>query len=245
MGPEVKRWEPIREIEFAAKFGFLSRRIWNENFCGGSKSWRNKKWALLQSRGYFRRHPAALCDDLLVLSASNPLVWKVCIGEPVRAPNIAQVRHDEILALGVMKLVSAKVTSSFQTDAELRRIEYSSASDTKLPDLIVEIGPRRVAIELELTQKAKERYRKMVDVYSQRDDLTEIIFVVPSKAVMDAIMRAIAQGRTINAEIGFMKLPFWENDPVDSQIAFKKRYATLRSLNKSKTGAGSAFEAPV
>lgn len=198
----MKVWIPREEIAFAAKYGFLTRDLWLRFFETGGRTSQYVRWNRLTEREFFKAYPAARSDEVLVLNRAN--AWKFCLGDPVNPPPLAQLRHDELAASGAVRLERGRLVSGIQSEAELKRTEFDWHNALlKFPDLLVQVADQKIAIELELTQKSRDRYRKLVDCYLRRQDLRYIIFVVPNKAIMNALVRAFGD---VETEIGFMKL---------------------------------------
>jgi len=224
----MKRWVPQAEIQFAARFGFLTKDLWINFFEIGGRTSKFVRWKRLLDRGFFKKHPASRSDDVLVLNPTN--VWRFCSSEPVLPPPIAQIRHDEIAAHGALQLEASKLFSEIQPESQLKRIgfEWNRARD-KYPDLAIRIGEEMVAIEMELTQKSAYRYRAIAESYLRRGDYKTAIFVVPNKAIMQAVVRAFSETK---CELGFMKLEDWMKDPLSARIALANSGTSLRELGR-------------
>ena len=224
----MKTWVPKDEIAFAAKFGFLTRDLWLRFFETGGRTSQYVRWNRLTERQFFNAHPAARSGEVLVLNRANS--WKFCFGDPVNPPPLAQLRHDELAASGALRLERGGLVSGVHSEAELKRTEFDwHNSLLKFPDLLVQVADHKIAIELELTQKSRDRYRKLGESFLRRSDLRYIIVVVPNKAIMNAIVRAFGD---VETEIGFMKLECWQKDPCSGQIALAKSAVDFRVLNR-------------
>lgn len=228
----MKRWVPKAEIQFAARFGFLTKDLWLKFFEVGGRTSRFVRWKRLRDRGFFRIHPASRSDDILILNTAN--VWRFCLSEPVLPPPIAQIRHDEIAAQGALQLEASSLFSEIEPESQLKRVgfEWNGAKD-KYPDLAIRIGEGRVAIEIELTQKSGFRYRGISDSYRRRAEYQYAIFVVPNKTIMQAVAKAFAKSQ---CELGFMKLEDWMRDPLNASIALAHSGTSLPELCRELSG---------
>jgi hypothetical protein len=162
--------------------------------------------------------------DFIVPNPRNITVRSVCPGGIVKAPFISQIRHDEILCHGLLKCVRAGVVKSFVNEAMLRKVEstgFALKELQKLPDLIVELkSGSKVAIELELTQKSAQRYWELFNAYRSRTGLKAILFIVESRACLEAIVRAAERAMFQATPIGFVELSAWEKNAALATVSF-------------------------
>lgn len=229
------RLVPERELTFASRTGFLSKDLWEEFFAGSlSRSWRHDRWLLLTERGAFLDHPSGQAQGVIVPNPRSPIVRHVCPEGVVKPPFISQLRHDEILARGLLTCLKSGVVRSFTNEAVLRKSEASGlslAEVQKLPDLIVKLkSGSTVAVELELTAKSSKRYWSLLNAYSSRSGLDAIVFVVESRSVLETIAKA-ARGAMFQAvPIGFIELKAWARNAGTAEIAFSDSTSSLARL---------------
>lgn len=235
---------PEREIRFAAKTGFLSKRLWVEFFVAGTPSWNRRLWKQFVSRGLFRPHPSALARDVLVLNRRSPVVVSIVGDEISSAPFVSQLEHDEVAARILLELMRAGIVQSFVAEAEQKRIpngERRLAGYTareKYPDAIVTIGgpsaSLKVALELELTRKDPKRYRQCLDIYATRRDVDRVIFIARPGIIFESLKRAMRETYYPDWErpIGFGQLDEWKQSPATAPIQFSEGETTLIAIQK-------------
>lgn len=235
---------PEREIRFAAKTGFLSKRLWEAFFAGGTPSWNRRLWKHFVGRGFFLEHPSALVRDVLVLRRRHPVVMGM-VGDEISAAPIAwQYEHDETVAGILLELVRAGIVQSFVTEAELKRLQIGgrrfveSASRVKYPDAIVTVGGPsasvRIALELELSRKDPKRYRQCLDAYASRRDVDRVIFIARAGIVFESLKRAMRETYYPDWErpIGFSKLDDWKKNPLTAAIEFSESKTTMAAIHE-------------
>lgn len=235
-------WQPDQEIVFAGRSGFLTKRIWRKHFAGDSHaSWINKKWNLMKNQGYFFDHPSSLSEDVLIPNPNSFLVQRLCPGGVFRSPFIAQLRHDETMFDGLLSLQAQGFVRDFVTEGELKKAEstgFSTAREPlKLPDLLITTeGGISLAVEIELTQKSKRRYWAMLNAYRMRRDVNAILFVVPNRAVISAILAASRAAMFPQKEVpfGFMSAESWLACDSKRPMTFAEKATTLREVMRTK-----------
>lgn len=238
---------PEAEIRFAAKSGFLTKGLWNEFFAEGGDRWRRMQWAFLSERHIFKPHRSSRASNVVVLNPKNTHVQKLVGNEISAAPFVAQLDHDELVARSLLQLSQTKAISDYQTESELRRLfplirnRYRPKEREKYPDAIVQVtrGPK-VALELELTLKARRRYRQVLRTYRSRKDVGRIVFIVRSAVMFESITQAIKDTYypLLERPIGFAWLEDWSQNPARARIDFKSTSTSVLEM----TGLKSDFE---
>lgn len=240
----MKKYEPIREIKFAAKSGFLTKALCDEYFTTGSNDWKNKLWARLLSGGYFRRHYSKLASHVFVLSLKNPLV-KNLVGENIVSPPfVSQLDHDEYVAGSVLRLLKDGTICDFRLEPELKvrasrvKRHYGSEQKDKYPDALVQLANEKktiVAIELELSKKDPKRYRQILEAYSSYKRADRVIFIVRNDRIAEAVKNAMRDSYYPDWErpIGFVGLEDWIKSPSDAPIRFSNETTSMQKMNKA------------
>jgi hypothetical protein len=244
----MKRFEPIREIQFAAKSGFLTKDLWNEFFARGSLSWRYKVWNSFTEQKIFFPHYAKFASSTLILNRKHRLVQNIVGEELVSAPFVSQLDHDEQLARIVLGILKDGVATNYRLEPELKRLatgfsrHYESSQKDKYPDALLQLANEkktRVAIELELTKKDPKRYRQIMDAYSSYKRADTVVFIVRTDRISQAIKQAMRDSYYPDWErpIGFGRLDDWRQTPALAQISFKdevKSLSEMANLNTQK-----------
>jgi len=231
--------EPIDEIRFAVKTGFLTKAMWHEFFAEGGECWRRRNWNLLSSRGFFKPHTSKRATEVLVLNPKNKLV-KETVGDDIcRPPYVAQLDHDEIIARSILRLCRAGVVAAFQVETELKRWAPKShwrqalENRDKFPDALIHFrNGLRVAIELELTLKSRRRYRHILRTYRSYNSCDQIIYIVNSESIFTSITESMDEIRYVDESrpIAFMWLDEWVADPMTARIVFRTKATTIPQM---------------
>lgn len=234
---------PESEIRLAAKFGFLSKPIWDEFFAEGRRAWRARQWQHLHQRDFFRRHPSNQLRDVLVLNPKNSDVLKI-IGEEISSPPfVAHFEHDSTMANILLHLDRSGVIASYKVEAELKRQDvqprkvWDESERSKYPDALVQISVggriQRIAFELELSRKSPKRYRQILNSYASRLDCDMVVYLSDSKPIFDSLKNAM-QATAYPSEqkpLGFGRLRDWRIDPSKAKIHFSDRVSSLTELS--------------
>lgn len=213
------RIEPIKEIKFAARHGFLTKGIWKEFFGTGTGNWRNRRWKYFRDSRIFRGSPDHL--DILLPNPKHPLVREhaTLVSRP---PRIEELEHNTIVARSELKLRWAIRQSRVVVEAEAKRREaffnrgYQNTDAFKFPDLTVWQKEFAVAVEIEIARKSKERYRDIFDRYKALG-FELVIYVVAEREIV-SLIKNIAQEFKNDFRIGFASLKSWVEDPAKAKV---------------------------
>jgi len=204
-------------IKFAARSGFLTKDVFEEFFAKGKDRWRRKQWDLLKTRGYFLKHSSAYSRETLVLNPHSKTVQAQTGGFREKPPYLAEIYHDEVVIRGSMRLAKGERITRFVLEKQLRR-ENTERFDVKtwrkFPDAILHLkSGKMVAIEVELRQKSKARYREIFKAYQTVKAVSEIIYVCESWEIERAV-RSVAEkfGRQL-PPVRFVSVNKWLETP--------------------------------
>jgi hypothetical protein len=229
------KFNPEREIKFAVKVGFLTKSIWQKYFATDyQERWRQMIWKRFLEDGYFLRHEA-----FAEIYYPNPKHRDVIAAAPyiAKPPNMNQFVHDEIVATTYLMLLRKFNEPAIKTEALLKReVPVSNkglriAEAQKHPDLSIDLGNSKVAIEIELTQKSRSRYTTALRNYRQLD-YANVIYVIRSSTTKNVIESA-ADGVSFPRNqigLGFASLGQWKIDPVTAPIHFDGYDKTLMTM---------------
>ena len=237
----MKAYEPISEIIFAAKYGFLTKGLWNDFFAQGSLGWKNKLWATFVKEQIFLPHYSKFAVHVLVPNKKHFLVQKVVGEELVLPPFISQLDHDERLARMVLSLLKDGIATNYRLEPELKRLgsglqrHYGSSTKEKYPDALIQIANEkktRIAIELELTRKDPKRYRQIMETYSSFKRADKIVFVVRDDRFSQTIKQAMRDSFYPDWErpVGFGRLEEWSEKASTAKISFADKTTNLSEI---------------
>lgn len=233
---------PTAEIAFAAKAGFLSKRIWLSFFASNSTSRNNRIWRSLSMRGYFFPHYSSRAGDVLVPNRKNDLVRRIAGDAIASPPFISQLDHDEACCRIALTLERRGIIQSFMTEAEQKRHffgwnrSFREAKAVKFPDLLLELncpsGKKTLAIETELSRKSPARYCAMFRSYKTKRDHDMLIFLSRSQTIFDALARAMKDVTypTWERPVGFSSIDEWLNDPDTASINLSEGTTSLAQM---------------
>jgi hypothetical protein len=220
---EQVRNRDARILEFLAKNGFASVRGLEREFFGGIAH-RNHYRSIvrLSDKGLVERLLGD-GDEILgyKLSRKGLRLLKAIAGEKfaIQKPPQqfrTQYDHDELL-IGIRSIFEkCPAVSAFQSEQTVREhlarsYGYSEKEGAgyKVPDAIFELktpnGEFKVALELELTQKSKLRYRKILKQLALSQDWDTVFFISKDQTISNAIQGTLKDLRVKDAELSFAK----------------------------------------
>lgn len=241
------KFVPVKEVFFAAKTGFLSRAIWEEHFSERSRTQNIRVWRALVDKKYFAPHNSNRMDDVLVLGEAGKNLVEAKGGEFVSPPHINQITHDEVVSRIAIGLMGSKSVTALQTEGELRQKymgwikKTREGREAKLPDLLLEIKGSeqtiKVALEIELSRKNPERYRKVMNSYAAQKTAERVVFISDEEYIFDRLAKAMKDTHYPSWEkpIGFSRLKKWTKNPFTADIYFSDEKTTLEILASAKS----------
>lgn len=222
-------------LRVARKSGFLTKPLWTEFFCHGKKRHQNRSWFELKKK-YFLDHPSKIAKNVLV-----PI--KLLAGVP--APFVNQIEHDEEVLRIILNLEKSAEILSWKSEMELKQAHTGNLKikkDTKtikFPDLEIKTGhPQKattLALEVELNQKSKKRYKEIALTYAFHNNSDLVIFVCAEEAIERCILDSFNSVRYPFNEkpIGIAKLSEWRKDPLNGLLKINGVCTTLNILLES------------
>lgn len=225
------RIEPNEEIKFAARHGFLTKRIWKEFFGSGGANYRNRRWRYFRESGIFKGSVDHL--DILLLNPKHPLV-KAHGALVSRPPRIEELEHNTIVARTELKLLKAIRECRVVVEQESKRREayfnrgFQNADANKFPDLTVWQKNFGVAVEIEIARKSKARYREIFDRYKSLG-FEAVIYVVADREMV-SLIKNVAQEFKEDFEIGFASLKSWNEDPANAKVVSNENTRAFKDL---------------
>jgi len=239
---------PRKALDIASKAGFITKELWKDYIYGRVGNTKAEKrryhwaWNNLLERGYLIQHPNKHLSNVLVFNKNNRDAQRYIGGIASRSPYESNIRHDEMLLRGLLKIESAELLRHWTLESELKsneRDEFrltSQGRSIKYPDAILYPKPsnndRKVAIELELTLKNRTRYKQIIGAYGFLSELPAVIFVYATPAIEKAIKETVNGDHLAasSGRFGFMSLAEWQRNPIDGEIDLMNSKATLKTL---------------
>ena len=111
---------------------------------------------------------------------------------------LATLHHDTVVNSLILKSEDEDRNLRIETGPELRR--QNGGQKSQIPDAVITFpdSGRRIAVELELTQKSDTRYREIILEYQLSRIYDGILYVVGSPAIETKIKRVILQAPNVN-----------------------------------------------
>lgn len=179
-------------IQFAGRWGFLTRNLFSKYFCNKQRSQQLDYWSRLIKTGYFSR--SEYDGNVLILS---PKGKSRCAVQARPARFFQYIKHDEMVAEVTLAFSRKGLVERFWLEDELFRnhlmaFQVLGANKiTRVPDMIFELRPEyqklRFAVEIEKTRKAKSRYDKIAMAYCDLHNIDLVIFGCIDLATEDCI----------------------------------------------------------
>lgn len=244
----AKHEVPLRALKITSKAGFITKELWRDFVYGsvGQSVAEKRKyhwaWSNLLEKGYLIPHPNKHLSNVLVFNKNSREAMRTTNGVVSRSPYESNLRHDEILLHGILKIENAEIVHHWTLEAELKaneRDEFrltSQGKSIKYPDVILYMHPKesntKVAVELELTLKNRSRYKQIIGAYGFLDELSKIVFVSATPAIERAIKETIANDHMAanSNRFGFMALSDWQSNPVNAGIELEDENKSLKNL---------------
>jgi hypothetical protein len=187
-------------LEFAARWGFITRNLFFEFICPMSRTHRYRYWSLLLSEG------------LIVSSRLDPLVCNLskkgrmyCGALARSARQFVYIEHDQVLARLFLSLQKREIILRSWLEDELMRnpmdayVVLGAERLHRIPDLVFDLKSKdgfiRFAVEVERTTKSQSRYSKMALAYLGYSRVSVVLFGCGAAATETAIQRAFS-GKT-------------------------------------------------
>ena len=224
-------------LEFAYKFGFLTRHIFFDFICCGSTATKYRNWKTLLIDRLFAESP--MSKDILFLTRKGLAQLG---GQAVKNRVYHYIPHDEIVAKMLLVLEKTNLTISSWTEGELKASNWDTISILggenfeKLPDLVVDMKGSsrvvRIAVEVEATLKSRLRYDKIALSYRTMKNIDLIIFVTDSRAAELQIKRAFNSEvfRKVGKIPAFIKAKDFSTHFLESEVRIQDMRLTFKNF---------------
>lgn len=231
---------PIEAINLTARSGFITKALFKEFILENRpKSSVNRCWSELIKSGFFKRHSDQRMADVYFLNKQKKELQDLLNYQPVSPPYTGVIRHDEIALRGILLLEDRGLLETWVVESEFKKNRLgtiqleANQQNSKYPDAILNFkelnSPIRVAIEIELTQKEKRRYERILNAYSFAQNLDLVVFVCATKQIENAISAAATKYffPSAGADIGFMSKLDWLADPITAELRRQHKVNSL------------------
>lgn len=232
-------------INFAARFGFLTKEIFFEHLCFYQTTQQYYHWNRLVTSGYFFKSQKQ--HGLIYLSTKGKRLATVSV-----APNksLYILNHDILVAKIFLQLERTEKLLNAWTEFELSKDQYQTClllgvnRIDKLPDLLVDLQGAnktiRIAIEIENTLKAKDRYLRISQGYLSMKNVNLLMYGCSSLVIQNTVARAFSGAEFVRGQkvpISFLNTEF-------NKIYFSAEGLLLNRRMPLKTMLSAALETP-
>lgn len=232
-------------LKYISKVGVMTKDVWCESFCQGTKRWKNKQLQILLENRLLKNHTSGLGNFYVLgdwgTELAKSLEWSLV--EPVTP---RQIRHDEFVAHGLLKLERNRLCKNWLIEKELK-IKRSGnfpiqdqGEHTKYPDSVFEayLGGkfRLVALEYERTGKTIPRYRSILWSYNKVPQLSMVLFIVEDETIKKRIkysLRYLGQVSLLD-QIAFMDAKDWKKSPAQATIELSSTRTSFEKLSLAR-----------
>ena len=229
-------------LRYISKVGVMTKDVWCESFCQGTKRWKNKQFQILLENRLLKTHTCDLGNFYVLgdrgTELAKNLSWSLV--EPVTP---RQIRHDEFVAHGLLKLERNGLCKNWVTEKELKMrragnfLIKDQGEQTKYPDSVFEayLGGkfRLVALEYERNGKTIPRYRSILWSYNKVSQLSMVLFIVEDETIKKRIKYSLRYlGRvSLLEQIAFMDAKEWKNNPIKGTIELSSTRTSFEKLS--------------
>ena len=217
-------------LRYVAKVGVITRKTWDELFGKGTKRWKRKQLRLLLNAKVLKKHPYEEVNDTFILGHQGFEMVESMKWRGVHLVQPKYIKHDEIIAKGLLRLEAESLCQKWMTESELKSQKSATfrlhglEGGAKYPDAVFKLQGRSasqiVALEYEKTSKSSWRYNKAIKAYSDSGEFSTVLFIVETPAIEDLIKRSMRfiGDPALNAKIGFISIEDWKICPITAPI---------------------------
>lgn len=190
---EVLRW--------IGRFRFVTDELLAERF-GVSRQQMNLRVRRLTAAGFLQRTDARTQPRLTMLTRKGARAVGL---PPRRAPRTDQQREHELAIAWLVSELERAGGVRVRTERECRTLEAEGAGrysvdvvrsdrppERRWPDIVLDGGGRRSALELEFSAKGKTRLQAIVDAYAVAPWFDEVVFLTPNISIASRLSRAVS-----------------------------------------------------
>lgn len=245
----MQKYLPQKELEFMAKFGFLTRGFWEKHFSKRSRTRNYRVWKRLIEEKYFEPNKSKLFQDVVYLgSFGRKVLWDQ--GRDFVTPsNPFHTEHDEIVAEIALGLIESKLIDKFETESEIKKrlMSWSKSREgrgTKFPDLLLYCPQfdKPIALELEVSMKSSRRYQKAMESYRRMQNAELILFVSQHQKIFSRLSHAMKKVYfpTWEKPVGYVELNDLLKNKDQAKVYFADKQCVLTELCLGKKSENAA-----
>lgn len=247
MEPYYKNGRPFSPrvmgaLKYISHVGVMTKEVWGESFFHGSKRWKNKQLKILLTNRLLKLHTCDLGNFYVLgergVELAKELKWSIV--DPVTP---RQIRHDETVGHGLLKLERAGLCQQWETEKELKSKQFKEVQirdlggQSKYPDSIFKAllrGKfRSVALEYERSGKTVPRYRSILWSYNSLTAVSMVLFIVEDETIKKRIKYSLRYLGNVQLleRIAFMDAKEWKRNPVTATIELSTKKTSFEKLS--------------
>lgn len=228
-------------LKYVAKVGVMSKEVWLESFCQGTKRWKNKQLKILIDNQLLKFHPCDL-GDYYILGEQGRELARTRAWHLVDAANPNQLRHDELVGHGLLKLEQRNLCQNWMIEKEIKDKRDSKflirdqGEQTKYPDAVFEafmVGSfRLVALEYDRSGKTIPRYRSILWSYNKMNRFSMVLFIYEREAFKKRIKYSLRHLGKVGLieQLAFVDAKEWQRDPLKATIELTSTKTSFEKL---------------
>jgi hypothetical protein len=192
-------------LEFAARFGFVTREIFNDHLANVGRSQAYAYWMRLIEEGFLISYKGV--NATAYLSAKGRVAY---VGQSMPTRAIYLIPHDQIVANALLTIKKTGLVQQYWTEHELKAsvteacAVLGTGQISKYPDLVLQMksssGSVKIAVEIERTQKTKSRMNQVAYNYLQAKGIEFLIFGCAHASIERSILASF--GSDLFAQAG-------------------------------------------
>lgn len=232
-------------LRYVAKVGVMSKDVWLESFCHGTKRWKNKQLKILLDNQLLKFHPCNLGNYFVLGHRGKKIAnlhgWQLV---DVASPN--QLRHDELVGRGLLKLEQKKLCRNWMIEKEIKDrrdakfLIRDHGDQTKYPDAVFEAymagSFRLVALEYDRSGKTIPRYRSILWSYNKMNRFSMVLFVYEREAFKKRIKYSLRHLGKVGLieQLGFIEAKEWQLNPLKATIELASTKTSFEKLGLAR-----------
>lgn len=234
-------------IKYAKKFGFMSRSFFWDHFCTRSRATNFRYWQTFLDSGIFLPYREIKdSSEYFYLNLKAPMVANNPL-ESVGKRSPLYLYHDEKIMRFAIQLERAGFLNNLFTEQELRSnrtlaLNLLGGDYSKLPDLVFDLNcpgqPFRVALEIETTRKANDKYYQCLLSYTGLKKLDLILYGADQLRITEALKAILARGvfDSVQKKSAFFSIPDFEKSGLESPLELNSNKIAIHQFFKNLIG---------
>lgn len=229
-------------IRLAGKTGFLSKKVWNEQFNKGSLSWKKKQFSKLLVKKILVDYIKIGRSEFFKLGKAGTDLSRKLGVKPTTPPLNNQILHDEKVTEIILALENCGLSHEWLCESELK--ENASfpnevlPTSSKIPDAVLKMNIndsfRNVAFEYERTLKSSWRIKEVLRAYGRALHFPLVVIICEDDVIKKSYLKILKSlsDTNLNKRIGISIINGWQTSPHEQPIQMIERTFKLKDIVK-------------